>query len=170
MNTPRSLAAASLRRPSEPSQPQGFYRSPPSNYINVGSFSNSDTHSLCSPQAPATTDGPLKTLNNFQEEETVEVETHDPITRSNITEGEAYVLLRLQVSQSFWLQRMRLTVTVISRAVIQMRHSSISASIRMLKDYVLTVRCFSLPYYPSARASGVPRLSIKFSTASISFD
>ncbi|CAI7649916.1 unnamed protein product [Penicillium manginii] len=90
INTPRSLAAASLQRPSELSESHGNYRSSPTNYINVGSFSNSDSHSLCSPQAPAITDGPLKTLNNFQEDETVEVESHDPITRSIITEGEAY--------------------------------------------------------------------------------
>lgn len=61
-----------------------------------GPFStNSDTHSLTGSQAPVITDGPLKTLNSFQSEDPVEYELHDPIARSVLTEGEAYVMFRL---------------------------------------------------------------------------
>lgn len=101
INTPRSLAGASFRRPSEPCQFQQNYQSPHLNPISLDPFSSSDTHSLSSPQGPITTDGPLKTLNDFQVDEPVEDESHDPITRSIITDGEAYVLLRLQVFQTY---------------------------------------------------------------------
>ena len=41
------------------------------------------------------TDGPLKTLNNFPMDDPVETEVHDPISRPVLTQGEAYVMLKL---------------------------------------------------------------------------
>jgi hypothetical protein len=44
---------------------------------------------------PLITDGPLKTLNSFQNDDPVETESHDPILQSTLTEGEAHVMFRL---------------------------------------------------------------------------
>ncbi|KAJ5247192.1 hypothetical protein N7468_002175 [Penicillium chermesinum] len=93
IDTPRSRTAASLNVPLEAS-PSHSYHSPP--IIPPGPFSvNSDTHSLAGSHAPVITDGPLKTLNDFQSEDPVEYELHDPIARSVLTEGEAFVMFRL---------------------------------------------------------------------------
>lgn len=40
------------------------------------------------------TDGPLKTLNRFQKADLVELEMHDPIARSILTEAEACVMFK----------------------------------------------------------------------------
>lgn len=76
------------------------YQSPAA-AISLGSLTNSDTRSLSSPQNAVVTDGPLKTLNTFQPDDPIESELHDPILCSVITEGEAYVIFRLQVLFSF---------------------------------------------------------------------
>lgn len=41
------------------------------------------------------TDGPLKTLNNFQTDDPIDYEVHDPIARSIITTGESHVMFEL---------------------------------------------------------------------------
>jgi hypothetical protein len=56
--------------------------------------SHPDGHNLPSYQ------GPLKTLNSFQADDPFEYELHDPIARSVLTRGEAYVIFRLQVFPS----------------------------------------------------------------------
>lgn len=106
----QSLAASSFRTPHESHQSRQSNLSAAHSPINIRSISSSDTHSLSSPQGPVTTDGPLKTLNNFHEDETVEIESHDPIAKSIITEGEGYVLFRLQVFPFYQNSRLKLTL------------------------------------------------------------
>lgn len=129
----QTLAASSFQTPGELNQPRLSNPSPTHTPINIRSISSSDTHSLSSPQGPITTDGPLKTLNNFHEDETVEIESHDPIIQSIITEGEGYVLFRLQVFPIHRNYRQKLTLEVISRAAILMRHFWMLVMTRILK-------------------------------------
>ncbi|KAI5458318.1 hypothetical protein BGZ63DRAFT_61585 [Mariannaea sp. PMI_226] len=67
--------------------------SPP--IISPASFPNSDTYSFSSSPGAAITDGPLKTLNRLQTDDSVELEVHDPISRPVLTPGEAYVIFKL---------------------------------------------------------------------------
>lgn len=49
-------------------------------------------------QGTVITDGPLRALS-AQMDDPVEFELHDPISRSILSEGEAHVIFRLQVTQ-----------------------------------------------------------------------
>ncbi|KAL5360768.1 hypothetical protein BJX96DRAFT_184778 [Aspergillus floccosus] len=76
-NTPRSQAATSSLHCLEPSLSHTNYRD-----------------GVLSPKA-VNTDGPLKALGSLQTDDPVEVENLDPIKRSILTEGEAYVIFKL---------------------------------------------------------------------------
>ncbi|KAL3495749.1 hypothetical protein BJX62DRAFT_222394 [Aspergillus germanicus] len=91
---PQSRVETSFVHQFEAGPTQSSHQSP---IISLGSFSNSNSHSL-SPQGGVNTDGPLKALNSIQTHDPIQFEVHDPITRSVLTEGEAHVIFRLYFS------------------------------------------------------------------------
>ncbi|KAL4869400.1 hypothetical protein BDV12DRAFT_185276 [Aspergillus spectabilis] len=100
VQTPQGHAASTLAQHFEPEPTQDtapgqvhdHFRSPT---FLLGSSANPNTRSLPSPQSSINTDGPLKALNSIQTDDPAEFESHDPVSRSVVTEGEAHVLFRL---------------------------------------------------------------------------
>lgn len=64
---------------------------------NSVSFPNgtSATYKFSSSPGDVMTDGPLKTLNRFEAEAPVELELHDSIAPSMLTQAEAHVIFKL---------------------------------------------------------------------------
>ncbi|KAL5335167.1 hypothetical protein BJX70DRAFT_410728 [Aspergillus crustosus] len=100
VQTPRGHAASTLVQQFEPEPNQDTTLgqthdnfTSPTNIL--GSSANPTTRSLPSPQSSINTDGPLKALNSIQTDDPAQFETHDPVSRSVLTEGETHVLFRL---------------------------------------------------------------------------
>ncbi|KAI1619408.1 hypothetical protein EDD37DRAFT_216771 [Exophiala viscosa] len=90
IGTPRSRALTSFMLPPDVgSSHQGYQVAPEA---SLGSISS---NGFSSPQGVVITDGPLKTVNNFQKDIPLDFQSQDPIARSIVTQGEAHVMFRL---------------------------------------------------------------------------
>lgn len=63
--------------------------------ISPVSFPSSATYGFPSPPGAAMTDGPLKTLNRFSNDDAAGFETQDLSAGSVLTQAEAYVMFKL---------------------------------------------------------------------------
>lgn len=70
-------------------------KSPYAYNLCASTYPFADNRRVSSSPGAVLTDGPLKTLNNFQTDDPVESEMHDPIARPVLTQGEAYVMIKL---------------------------------------------------------------------------
>lgn len=125
---------------------------------SLGSFSDSDTHSLSSPQGGVITDGPLKALNSFRTEDSLEFEVHGPVARSILSEGEAYVIFRLRVFSSL-MNRIKLINVGTLLTVTPTPHFSTWSMTPKLTGSDPAVSYYSCPFSLLVLASGVLRQS-----------
>ncbi|KAL4874307.1 hypothetical protein BJY04DRAFT_226175 [Aspergillus karnatakaensis] len=93
IQTPQGHAASTFVNQFEPEPTHDT--APSLTLRSLGSSAKPTSRSLPSPQSSINTDGPLKALNSIQTDDPAELESHDPIARSVLTEGEAHVLFRL---------------------------------------------------------------------------
>ncbi|KAL7419008.1 hypothetical protein Q5752_006693 [Cryptotrichosporon argae] len=81
--------------PELPPPPPPLSRSQSQSAFVMPQMTTPDAPSLPSPQDALRIDGPISALNSIQNDLPLETETHDPIVRSVITEGEAFVIMRI---------------------------------------------------------------------------
>ncbi|KAL7940884.1 hypothetical protein V8C42DRAFT_336380 [Trichoderma barbatum] len=73
---------------------------PPNTLVSPATYHQSNAYSFSSSPGDVITDGPLKTLNRFHEDDPVEFEVLDPIARPILTQGESYVMFKLFFSHA----------------------------------------------------------------------